>query len=44
MNFEEAQSNEYLNLIKYRLNNVYLTWVEQILDIINEKLSKIFNV
>ena len=39
MKFSEAQSENYFELCKYRLKNVYLTWVEQFLDIIEQNIN-----
>ena len=49
MKFSQAQSEAYFELCKYRMKNVYLTWVEQFLDLIEEeipqsKLSMFFEV
>ena len=39
MKFSKAQSDNYFELCKYRINNVYLTWVEQFLDIIEQNIN-----
>ena len=37
--FQEAQDNEYLKLCIHRAKSIYLTWVEQFLDIISENVD-----
>ncbi len=39
MSFHKSQDNEYLNICLDRVKNIYLTWVEQFLDIIYDKFS-----
>jgi len=39
MKFSQAQSEAYFELCKYRIKNVYLTWVEQFLDLIEDNID-----
>ena len=39
MKFSQAQSEAYIELCKYRIKNVYLTWVEQFLDLIEDNID-----
>ena len=39
MKFSQAQSEAYFELCKYRMKNVYLTWVEQFLDLNEDNID-----
>ena len=37
--FQKSQNDEYMELCIHRVKNLYLTWVDEFLDIINQNVD-----